>query len=79
MKIFEKIKKYAYFFVGLTAFYFLSTFVFKQVNNVKFAQPVQQVVKERNLDPSAFFYTDALYLDTCGQESSTTHLIPDKW
>ena len=51
-------------FIGLVGFYFFSTVVLEAFNRSGFAEPVQVVVKEKNLDPSAFFYSDDLFVDS---------------
>lgn len=60
----KRIVKIAKLLLGLLGFYFLSTMLLKSYNNSDFAEPIQAVVREKNIDPSAFFYTDNLYIDT---------------
>ena len=51
-------------FIGLVGFYFFTTVVLEAFNSSDFAEPVQVVVREKNLDPSAFFYSDDLFVDS---------------
>lgn len=50
--------------IGLIGFYVLATIILKSYNSSEFAKPIQTVIKEQRLDPSAFFYSDKLYIDT---------------
>lgn len=51
---------------GLVGFYIITTIILKSYNNSEFAKPVQTVIREQQIDPSAFFYSDELYIDTVG-------------
>lgn len=60
----NRLKKIVQLIAGLVGFYVLSTVVLKSFNESDFAEPIQSVVREQKIDPSAFFYSDNLFIDT---------------
>ncbi len=63
MKVNKKISGGIKLLLGVVALYFFSTCLLKYYNESKFAEPLQEVIERKDLDPSAFFYSDPLFME----------------
>ncbi|MGL5681742.1 MAG: hypothetical protein ACRDDZ_01640 [Marinifilaceae bacterium] len=74
----KRIKAYIKLIVILGGIYVFNVFGLKYITHSPLFMPVQKVVEEQRIDPSTFFYSDQLFLDTLNRDVTIRHLTKDK-
>ena len=74
----KKFRKYIKLIAIIGAIYIFNVFGLKYVTHSPLFLPVQKVVEEQRIDPSTFFYSDQLFLDTLNRDVTIRHLRTER-
>lgn len=59
-------------------FYLFSVYGLKYITHTNLFMPVQKVIEEQSIDPSVFFYSDQLFMDSVSKDVTLRHLTLEK-
>lgn len=58
-------------------FYLFSVFGLKYITHTDLFLPVQTVIEQHSIDPSVFFYSDQIFMDSVSKDVTIRHLTKE--